>query len=83
MVVADFAITQPVYEPQVAREFLDTYANQFGPLELPVLAGTLPLYSVRHAHFLHNEVPGIHIPDAVLKRIQQAGEIIGNSGRFR
>jgi homocysteine S-methyltransferase len=36
--------------------------------------GVLPLYGSRHASFLHNEVPGIHIPSAIQQRIQRAGE---------
>jgi homocysteine S-methyltransferase len=34
----------------------------------------LPLVSVRHATFLHNEVPGIEIPDDVRERMRAAGE---------
>ena len=32
---------------------------------VPVLLGVLPLHTGRHAEFLHNEVPGITIPDEV------------------
>lgn len=66
---ADFALTQPVYEPERARKFLEAFAERYGPLPIPVLVGVLPLYSVRHARFLHNEVPGIFIPEAVLERL--------------
>jgi homocysteine S-methyltransferase len=38
-----------------------------------VLLGILPLQSFRHAEFLHNEVPGIVIPDFVLRRMEEAG----------
>jgi len=71
---ADFALTQPVFDPQVPRDFLARYAEAHGPLELPILAGLLPLYSARHARFLHNEVPGIDIPEGTLARIEAAGE---------
>ena len=37
---------------------------------LPVLMGIMPLYSARHAHFLHNEIPGITIPEAILHRMK-------------
>lgn len=70
---ADFALTQPVYQPDVAHEFLKSYENQFGPLPIPVLVGILPLYGTRHAAFLHNEVPGIIIPDSIQHRIEAAG----------
>lgn len=70
---ADFALTQPVYQPAAARKFLNAYEAQYGPLEIPVLVGVLPLYSERHAAFLHNEVPGIDIPHAFQERIARAG----------
>ena len=40
----------------------------------PILAGILPLVNVRHANFLHNEVPGIFIPDEIRNRIEAAGD---------
>jgi homocysteine S-methyltransferase len=43
-------------------------------LKLPILVGVLPLYSIRHASFLHHEVPGILIPDSIQSRIDAAGE---------
>ena len=71
---ADFALTQPVYEPAVAGEFLERYTSEYGPLEIPLLVGVLPLYSTRHAAFLHNEVPGISIPEDIRERLGGAGE---------
>jgi methionine synthase / methylenetetrahydrofolate reductase(NADPH) len=38
-----------------------------------VLLGILPLVSARHAEFLHNEVPGITIPEAARTRMHAAG----------
>jgi homocysteine S-methyltransferase len=71
---ADFALTQPVYDVAPARAFLRRYEDLYGPLDLPILVGVLPLYGVRHATFLNNEVPGIIIPESLLKRMEQAGE---------
>ncbi len=42
------------------------FARQAPPV--PVLVGLLPLHSARHAEFLHNEVPGITVPDRVRAR---------------
>jgi len=69
----DFFMTQPVYEP----EALDAFEVRVGKLSVPVLLGILPLQSIRHAEFLHNEVPGITIPRWVRDRMQAAG----NAGR--
>ncbi len=71
---ADFALTQPVYQPEEAQAFLEHYKQLYGPLEIPVLVGILPLFSARHAAFLHNEVPGISIPAETLARIELAGQ---------
>jgi methionine synthase / methylenetetrahydrofolate reductase(NADPH) len=76
----DFLLTQPVYQPEAAQEFLARYADQHGPLTVPILVGVLPLYSVRHAAFLHNEVPGITIPEAYQRRLQEAGDQAAREG---
>jgi len=71
---ADFILTQPVFDPGGATDLLKRYADHYGELKIPILAGVLPLYSARHAAFLHNEVPGITISDPLRARIDAAGE---------
>ncbi len=71
---ADFILTQPVFQPRAAARFLQRYAELHGPLQTPVLVGVLPLYGLRHATFLNNEVPGISISETVLHRLETAGE---------
>ena len=71
---ADFFITQPIYRAEDGPSLLQRYEAKYGKLEQPVLAGVLPLVSVRHASFLHNEVPGIFIPEETHRRIEAAGE---------
>jgi homocysteine S-methyltransferase len=71
---ADFFLTQPVFDVNAARRFLKTYEDQHGPLTAPILVGILPLVTDRHARFLHNEVPGISIPEEIQKRMAAAGE---------
>lgn len=71
---SDFALTQPVYEVDLARRFFARYAELYSPLELPILVGILPLFNDRHASFLHNEVPGIQVPDHIQRRMSEAGE---------
>ena len=70
----DFFITQPIYRAQDGPSLLERYEAKHGALNKPILAGILPLVNVRHVNFLHNEVPGISIPDATRKRIEEAGE---------
>jgi methionine synthase I (cobalamin-dependent)/5,10-methylenetetrahydrofolate reductase len=69
---ADFALSQPIYEPQLVESFLQRYEELHGRLEIPVLVGILPLFNIRHATFLHNEVPGVNIPQTILRRMDQA-----------
>jgi homocysteine S-methyltransferase len=71
---ADYALTQPIFEPARLDRFRAAYEQEHGPLELPILVGVLPLVTRRHAEFLHNEVPGIDIPDEVRKRISAAAD---------
>ncbi len=77
---ADFALTQPVFQPELAEATLQAYSQRHGPLEIPILVGVLPLYSPRHAAFLHNEVPGISIPEEIQQRIRMAGENAPHEG---
>jgi homocysteine S-methyltransferase len=62
--------TQPVYD----LALLDRFLERAGGSPVPVLVGVLPLHSFRHAEFLHNEVPGITVPDPVRARLRQAGD---------
>jgi methionine synthase / methylenetetrahydrofolate reductase (NADH) len=66
---ARWAQTQPVYDVDVLERF---FATTRPPI--PVLVGLLPLHSSRHAEFLHNEVPGITVPDHVRARMRDAGD---------
>ncbi|MEE9394309.1 MAG: bifunctional homocysteine S-methyltransferase/methylenetetrahydrofolate reductase [Planctomycetota bacterium] len=72
---AEMIMTQPVYDPAILERFL----NDTRSFEVPVLVGILPLASPRNAEFLHNEVPGMQIPEPILKRMHQAGS--GDAGR--
>jgi methionine synthase / methylenetetrahydrofolate reductase(NADPH) len=65
---AEFAITQPVFEVAELKAFLDRIAD----VRIPVLAGIMPLGSLRHAEFMANEVPGVSVPEAVLERMRAA-----------
>jgi homocysteine S-methyltransferase len=76
----DFFLTQPVYDAESAQRLLNHYADKYGPLEVPILVGILPLYGARHARFLHNEVPGITIGEAFFDRLEDAGDDAPHEG---
>ena len=66
---AEFAITQPVFDPEALLRFLDrveTYRRK-----IPVLAGVWPLLSFKNAEFMNNEVPGVVVPNAILERMSR------------
>jgi homocysteine S-methyltransferase len=69
-------MTQPLYDLAQVQAMLAEARRRFGPggFPVPVLLGVLPLQSARHAEFLHNEVPGITIPDAARAAMHEAGE---------
>src|SRR5947209_8779783 len=67
---AQWLQTQPVYD--LAE--LDRFLEQAGGPPVPVIVGVLPLHSYRHAEFLHNEVPGITVPEQIRARLRDAGD---------
>ncbi len=62
---AEFAITQPVFDPDALLRMLDDVQHH----GIPIVAGIWPLVSYRNALFMRNEVPGVVVPDAVMERM--------------
>jgi methionine synthase / methylenetetrahydrofolate reductase(NADPH) len=65
---AEFAVTQPIYDVVAFERVLKRIEH----VRIPIVAGLAPFESVRHAEFLANEVPGVHVPDALLDRMRRA-----------
>jgi homocysteine S-methyltransferase len=72
---AELVMTQPVYDIDILDRFLTDVAH----LKVPVLVGLLPLASYKNAEFLHNEVPGMSVPEPIRERMRKAG--IGDAAR--
>jgi homocysteine S-methyltransferase len=67
---AQFAMTQALFD----AELLDRFAERLGgEWPVPVLVGVWPLRSHAMALRLHNEVPGITVPEEVLAALHDAG----------
>jgi len=66
---AKFAMTQIVFE----LDALDRFAELVGGWQIPVLVGIFPLTSHRLALRLHNEVPGIVVPQSLQDALESAG----------
>ena len=60
---ANFALTQPVYSEDRLDALLEALDAE--GIQIPVYVGVLPLTSLRNAEFVHNEVPGIYVPEAL------------------
>jgi len=66
---ADIFFTQPIFEMRTLEEFL----RRTNHLKIPLMLGIIPLRSFKHADFLHNEVPGMRIPDKLRETMRTAG----------
>jgi len=65
-----YIMTQPLYDLDTLEKFFD----KLKAIDVPVILGILPLVSYKHAQFLHNEVPGITIPEDIREKLDKAGE---------
>ena len=64
----DCVITQPVFDAGRLHAFLERVPD----VSIPVVASLRPLTSLREAEFLHNEVPGVHVPEEIMNRMADA-----------
>jgi homocysteine S-methyltransferase len=62
---AQYVMTQPVFDMRI----LDVMEARTRAMKIPIFTGIWPLLSGRQAEFLHNEVPGIIVPDDVRRRM--------------
>ncbi|MDZ4743751.1 MAG: bifunctional homocysteine S-methyltransferase/methylenetetrahydrofolate reductase [Verrucomicrobiota bacterium] len=63
---AQFAMTQPVFDPALVKITYEKTKH----LGIPILVGVMPLIGYRNAEFLHNEVPGISIPEGIREQMK-------------
>jgi 5,10-methylenetetrahydrofolate reductase len=65
---AAFFQTQAVFDAGKVERFM----AEARPLGRPVLAGVLLLRSAGMARFLNANIPGVHVPDALIERLEKA-----------
>ena len=71
---ADFVQTQCIYNMKKMREWV-RLANEMGLTEkIYILAGVTPLKSLGMARYMKSSVPGMDVPDELIKRLQGAGK---------
>jgi homocysteine S-methyltransferase len=67
---AQFAMTQILFD----LEYMDRFVDRLGgDWPIPVLVGIFPVWSHQLALRLHNEVPGIIVPEPILDALGDAG----------
>jgi len=66
---AQFFQTQAVYDVQAYAAFLDKARSP-----RPMLAGIIPIKSVKMATYMNERIPGVDIPDALIQQIADAGD---------
>ena len=67
---AQLIFTQPIYEMRTLEQFI----KRCEQWHTPVMLGLLPLRGYRHAEFLHNEIPGMTIPEGIRESLRSAGD---------
>jgi len=67
---AHVAFSQPVFD----EELLDRFLDRIKGIDINFMLGVIPLRTIRHAEFLHYEVPGMTIPQWVRNRMAEAGD---------
>jgi methylenetetrahydrofolate reductase (NADPH) len=67
---ADFVQTQCIFNMERMRQWVHQ-ANDMGLTEkVYILAGVTPMKSVGMAKYMASKVPGMDVPDAIIKRLQ-------------
>ena len=62
---AEFAVTHPVFDEATLERFLERTTT----LQIPIIASLHPFESVLNAEFMANELPGVKVPEAVMRRM--------------
>lgn len=77
---AQFFQTNLVYDPAGLEIWLNELAKRNILDKVYLLIGITPLKSLKVAQYMHYEVPGVFIPDKLMKRIEAAGEGAAEEG---
>jgi len=71
---AQFFQTNLVYDPDGLEVWLNEIAKRNILDKVYILIGITPLKSLRMAQYMHYEIPGVSIPEKILKRMEDAGD---------
>jgi methylenetetrahydrofolate reductase (NADPH) len=71
---AQFFQTNLVYDPDRLETWLNELAKREVLDKVYILIGITPLKSLKMAEYMHYDVPGVTIPDKLLRRMENAGD---------
>ncbi len=71
---AQFIQTQPIFDYDRFTDWLEALDKRNLLDKVYILPGLIPLKSNRAAHFMDDDVPGVVIPPAIIKRMDEAGD---------
>lgn len=77
---AQFFQTNLVYDPDGLEVWLNELAKRDVLGKVYILVGITPLKSLKMAQYMHNEVPGVSIPEPLMKRMEAAGDGAAEEG---
>lgn len=71
---AQFFQTNVVFDPDALDVWLNALAKRNILDKVYILVGIAPIKSVRMAHYMNDEVPGVSVPESILNRLEAAGD---------
>ena len=71
---AQFVQTQYCFDVEQFKKYMSEVRDAGSHEKAFILAGVGPLASARSAEWIRSNVPGVHIPDAVIRRLQRASD---------
>jgi methylenetetrahydrofolate reductase (NADPH) len=71
---AQFFQTNLIFEPERLDSWLEELDRRDVLKKVFILVGITPLKSFKAANYLHHKIPGVYLPEKVLKRMEKAGE---------
>jgi methylenetetrahydrofolate reductase (NADPH) len=77
---AQFFQTNLIFEPERLDAWLEQLDRRDVLGKVYILAGVAPLKSLKVARYLHEKVPGVFLPESVLKRMEKAGDGAAEEG---
>jgi 5,10-methylenetetrahydrofolate reductase len=77
---ADFVQTQIVYDVDALGEWAERIRSRGIPERMFLLVGVAPPRSAAAARYVQEHLPGVAVPDAVLQRLEQAGDAAQEEG---